>query len=282
MSADRTCPACGTTMPVTTLRAMQRYIEHVEDCAATDAPTVGTDFSIDHADDTRYRWDDRSGESVKVTMDAQANGERIGVYHYAADGDQLAFYRFRIDNADRRAIHVLNKDKYEAIPDAVVRALHVGGWEITNIERECITVTNPFEVQLLDIRDFFRSQARLTDFEFVAIYYEALANATEAIIVGQGTAAAADDDGKNVDDLLRGLAERRVGPDAADEFGPREMVEGMLLGAVPPQDSPAEHAGEIIEFCERARTYYHGGLDVDDAFDKASEEAPHIDTPDDA
>lgn len=248
------------------------------------------EFGIDHADEMEYEYEDATGRRVQVTCDAFENGESIRCYLYDESGDRLDYERFRIQSVDDRLAVAEHYDDGAKEADAVVRALHAGGWQLENIGRfNADTIqSDPWAVQMLDIRDGFAGQAKSADSKLVTAHYWALARAVEITEFTHWTADSARADGEDVDEIWE-----RINKDVAandpkwglNEKPPltiREQVEGSLTNAAKPETQRSDDKQRrVTSFLERARSYYRQGVDWDDARNQAARDHPDFTMDDD-
>lgn len=224
------------------------------------------DFTVEHADKLRYEVEDRDGTRVRVRIDEMRNGGRIGAYHYAADGTQLAYHSLRINNVDERTVVYTNLADDEVVPDAVIRALHAGGWEVDNLHTTDLRPDDedaPLPVQFLDIRDSFADYAEGADSTVMETYFMALSRAIDHA-VGLDITVNAVPGEASLDEMFREKAESRPDGPQTDE----ELVEGWFINAVYPETKQSiEKHDQVVEAAEAGRRAYWRGESFEEAFE---------------
>ena len=227
-------------------------------------------FSVEYDDEQEYDYQDRDGTTVTVKIDDFRNGASVRAYHYDEDGSRMDYNRFQINSVDDRRLVLPNADDETVLSDAVLRALHAGGWQLGNLHQGDLTPEDddPFEVQMLDIRDGFYDYAKQTNSELIAYLFESLARALEMALVLDFSARSAEmqEEFESPDAAIKDVAEARGGP----ELDIPDLVEGWMVNAAKPETQTSViHHEETVEQMEEARRAYRSGEDFGEAFEEA-------------
>lgn len=222
-----------------------------------------SEFDLSNTGEKTYTYEHRSGEKAKVSIDGMENGGRVGVHHYSEDGSQLDYYRFRINNIDRRKLVAQGEEKDAVVPDPVVLALHSGGWQVANLKKSSLAPgeVDPVEVQLIDIRNGFETYANQLEYKALKEYYESMARSVEIMLAIGISSRMVDSD--DVDKITRDVMEKND----VDAMTPKDQVEGWMINAVKPETQRStKHHDEIIDAAEKAYETYQEGGDFEEVF----------------
>jgi len=232
----------------------------MNDDDVTGLPYIGED---------EYTFECTDGTSVTVNIRDRSPGGRVGVYHYDEDGSRMNYYPFNISNVNDPSLTYPKEEEGVPIPESISRALHAGGWMFENLQNATLEISpdqHPWEVELLNARDAFASW-EWEDRDTLSEFYSACARIMEQAVVTTEMDRRAEMRNTTLEDgVLESVPH-------LDEITVEENVENMIMNAVDP-DGRISMQGhkQIVNLYEQARRYYRGGLDWDDAVERASEE----------